>query len=823
MKFSSTLQFNAVPEWRDHYIDYDHLKELIFKLERANVPALQEESDSLAGVDAEKKFGKAIDKDANKVNEFFASIEQNIFADHSELMHKLDVYLEAEPYSDSVHPVRSFRDSVRQQQQQQQDSEAQLGDQSSRSGSGSSSGGGAGKSPSKSSKQNHKNKSNAQQSDSALAETNDESDSSDDENAQPALRRKSTIHEELVQKRSIPFENVSLRREITRCYMQLNELLSYIDLNREGLRKALKKFDKVTGTTLLPVKMRELKSQKVFADQTTTEIGHRCDKLVEAFANLTGESERESGEKLQGMLREHVVYERNTVWRELIGLERQQQGVQQDQSQPGKIGFLRKVQLCGKVVYLPKNLVPLVVATLFFLVILLFQPLEVPVQSRCLAIVVLASLLWATEALPLFVTSLLVPMLVVILQIPLNDEGEAMSPIEASAFVFAKMWSPVITVLLGGFTLAAALSKYSLAKALAQFILKRVGTEKPQVVMLTLMLVAAFLCMWISNVAAPVLLFSVAQPLLRLLPSSDPLTKGLILGIALASNVGGMASPIASPQNILALQNMDPVPSWVEWFVVSLPVSLLSIVGIWLWLCLSTPITREAREVMQHVNTHNSAAGLEFKAVHYFILITTVVTILLWCFSHQLEPIVGDMGVLALVPIVLLFGSNVLSGADFNNFLWTIVALAMGGIVLGKSVESCGLLATVATSIQSKVSTFPLFAIVIIFGLMILVVASFISHTVAALIILPLVKSIGEHMDDPHPRLIVMLSALLCSAAMALPTSGFPNVTAVCMVDELGNPYLSAADFISRGVPSSVIVYVVVITVGYLLCKILGF
>lgn len=817
MKFSSTLQFNAVPEWRDHYIDYDHLKELIFKLERANVPALHDESDSLAGVDAETKFGKAIDKDANKVNEFFATIEQDIFADHAELMRKLDGYLEAEPYSDNVHPVRSFRESI-----QHQNGARSRSGSGSQSQSGAGGGAGGGKSPSKSSKQKPTTPTDAHQPDIAVAE-NDESDSSDDENAQPPLRRKSTIHEELVQKRSIPFENVSLRREITRNFMQLNELLSYIDLNREGLRKALKKFDKVTGNRLLPVKMRELKNQEMFADQTTTEIGHKCDKLVEAFAHLTGESESASHEKLQSMLREHVVYERNTVWRELIGLERQQQGVQQDQSQPGKIGFLRKVQLCGKVIYLPKNLVPLVVATVLFLAILLIQPLTVPVQSRCLAIVVLASLLWATEAIPLFVTSLLVPILVVILQIPLNEDGETMSPVEASAFVFAKMWSPVITVLLGGFTLAAALSKYSLAKALAQFILKRVGTEKPQVVMLTLMLVAAFLCMWISNVAAPVLLFSVAQPLLRLLPSTDPLTKGLILGIALASNVGGMASPIASPQNILALQNMDPVPSWVEWFVVSLPVSILSILGIWLWLCLTTPITREAKDIMHHINTHNSAAGLEFKAVHYFILATTVVTILLWCFSHQLEPIVGDMGVLALVPIVLLFGSNVLSGADFNNFLWTIVALAMGGIVLGKSVESCGLLATVAKGIQSKVSTFPLFAIVLIFGLMILVVASFISHTVAALIILPLVKSIGEHMADPHPRLIVMLSALLCSAAMALPTSGFPNVTAVCMVDELGNPYLSAADFISRGVPSSVIVYIVVITVGYLLCRILGF
>lgn len=89
------------------------------------------------------------------------------------------------------------------------------------------------------------------------------------------------------------------------------------------------------------------------------------------------------------------------------------------------------------------------------------------------------------------------------------------------------------------------------------------------------------------------------------------------------------------------------------------------------------------------------------------------------------------------------------------------------------------------------------------FGFMILILATFVSHTVAALIILPLIKSVGERMDDPHPRLLVMGAAFLCSAAMGLPTSGFPNVTAICMTDEFNRPYLTVGNFISRGVPSS--------------------
>ena len=72
------------------------------------------------------------------------------------------------------------------------------------------------------------------------------------------------------------------------------------------------------------------------------------------------------------------------------------------------------------------------------------------------------------------------------------------------------MWTPVIMLLLGGFTIAAALSKYNIAKMMATFTLSKAGT-KPRTVLLTCMGVAMFASMWISNVAAPVLCFSIIQ------------------------------------------------------------------------------------------------------------------------------------------------------------------------------------------------------------------------------------------------------------------------------------------------------------------------
>jgi phosphate transporter len=115
-----------------------------------------------------------------------------------------------------------------------------------------------------------------------------------------------------------------------------------------------------------------------------------------------------------------------------------------------------------------------------------------------------------------------------------------------------------------------------------------------------------------------------------------------------------------------------------------------------------------------------------------------------------------------------------------------------------------------------RVEHLSLYGVLVAFAAIILVVATFISHTVAALIFLPLVQSVGKGMAHPHPNLLVMGSVLMCSAAMGLPTSGFPNMTAIMMEDsQTGQRYLQVKHFITRGVPASIITFFVVITMGY--------
>ena len=197
--------------------------------------------------------------------------------------------------------------------------------------------------------------------------------------------------------------------------------------------------------------------------------------------------------------------------------------------------------------------------------------------------------------------------------------------------------------------------------------------------------------------------------MLRNLPSDSPMSKALILGIALASNIGGMLSPIASPQNVVAIEIMNPGPSWLVWFFIALPVGIISILLIWLVLLLTFHPGRGTTIVpIRSVRD-------KFTGVQWFISFVTLGTIVLWCFSTQLEWLFGEMGVIAIIPLILFFGTGILTKEDFNNFLWTIIILAAGGLSLGKAVNSSGLLHTIAKKITDEVAGLSLYGVLVDF------------------------------------------------------------------------------------------------------------
>ncbi|KAK9477619.1 SPX domain-containing protein [Lipomyces japonicus] len=824
MKFSRTVQFNAVPEWSSYYISYSNLKKLIHSLE-ADLATR-----TAAGHDAENDaliphheadeydaiFRHALDEELAKVGKFYVDKERDLFQE-LELL-KTDVTEFGGTFSDAEGPVIATTTTNRSTTAAAVASSSSAastytavsrGDRFERIRSNSS----------ENTATDHKYGSlGLKDEDDTLIPL----DSYQDEPYSLA-----SDHQITLKKRSIAL------------YVGLTELRSFIQLNRTGFAKALKKYAKCVGHEMAGNYVSDVvELEYPFRTATWSVLEDKIGQVATLYAAVATNSDiSRARAELRTHLREYVVWDRSTAWREMMGMEKNIQGIgltnqgllvssnpiadalehKHVLDQPAikivtRFGTIRLPRLIFN-----STFVILFIIVAVFVALLVSPIFEEPEQQACLAILIAASLLWATEVIPLFVTSILIPLLIIVFRAVRSDDEyhERLGAVDATKYIFASMWTSVIMLLLGGFAIAAALSKYNIAKLIATWVLSNAGTQ-PKYVLLTTMGVAMFLSMWISNVASPVLCLSIIQPLLRTQNTDSNFPKALILGIALASNVGGMASPIASPQNVIALQNMVPNPSWPAWFFIAIPVCVMCIVLIWLLLLITLNPAKGAI-ITKVERTHE-----KFTRTQIFVSAVTLITIALWCVSHQLEFVFGDMGVLAIIPLVVFFGTGLLTKEDFNNFMWTIIILAMGGIALGKAVSSSGLLDTIAIGIRAIVSNMGLYGVMVVFGALILIIATFISHTVAALIMLPIVAQVGLAMDNPHPNLLVMGAALLCSCAMGLPTSGFPNVTAICMTDDIGRPYLSVSLFITRGVPASILSFVVIISVGYGLMRIVG-
>ncbi|KAF1829920.1 hypothetical protein BDW02DRAFT_592273 [Decorospora gaudefroyi] len=851
MKFSHSLQFNAVPDWSNHYIAYSNLKKQIYSLEtqlnqkHAHVDA--ESSPLLNGgtEDADKIFSNTLDTELERVSSFYHIKENEIYRELEGLLKDEEAFEDhQEDYNEeneNAPPGKKMRSGSIFKAIGFNRPRA-LSGASGRSGRSTDHGDGDGDDDDSDEEQDETSRLRKKSPDGQRRRRRA---TNDDMAASYSSRRKTSVAFDDYNDMAFSAlydEGVSLKKRAVSVYVLLCELRSFIQLNKTGFEKVLKKYDKIMDRKLKKSYLNKyVYPAYPFQQSTMDELTRNLERMETAYAHIATKGDIiEAKRELRLHLREHVVWERNTVWREMIGIERKAQAANIGVSQTllgrdtsgGKVrrqgdeleGDMKELDTpigryrCPQWLF-SRTFWILLACIAIFVVLLVVPIMNVPEQQNCLAMVIFVSLLWATEAIPLFVTSLLVPFLAVTLNVVRSDDKphHRLESKQAASYVFSAMWTPVIMLLLGGFTIAAALSKYNIAKMMATLVLSKAGT-KPRTVLLVNMFVAMFASMWISNVAAPVLCFSIIQPILRNLPADSDMNKALLLGIALSANIGGAASPIASPQNLIALQNMAPEPSWGVWFFVALPVCILSILLIWILLLITFQPGRGTSIVPIRPLKD------KFTGVQWFISVVTVATIVLWCVSHQLEHAFGDMGVIAILPIVLFFGTGILTKEDFNNFLWTIIILAAGGLSLGKSVNSSGLLHTIAESITAQVEGMSLYGVLVVFCALIMVVATFISHTVAALIVLPLVAQVGQSMAEPHPNLLVMGSVLMASGAMGLPTSGFPNMTAIMMEDQrTGQRYLEVKHFLTRGVPASIITFAVIITVGYGLMLAVGF
>lgn len=617
------------------------------------------------------------------------------------------------------------------------------------------------------------------------------------------------------------------RKSAIELYLELSELKKFIFLNAEGARKLVKKFDKLNGSAYLDglIESSDL-IQDMLAEQRSIDAG--LDRLLTTFAEAFTEGDQEAATAaLSKSLTDLVEWEKGTIWNDLLRLERNKSRIgtraslalassikdssKQDDSAPQQEtiepSFLSK--LCA--IFTPFVVANIVVLTLSGLAYLEYVPGLTFNASRCLAVLLLVSGWWSLGTFPLFVSALAVPLLVVACDVlPLPSRAESAKQ------VLSHMWGGSQAMVLASFALAAALSKLRLDKQLACVIISVIKTGRRKI-MFAFMTIGWSTSFAIGNMASSVLCLSLAAPVLDELPQLDPATadygRRLLIAIAFACNYGGMTSPIASPQNIVAFAALQPFgTTFAEWVFVAVPTSFLLLV-ITFWYLVPVPRAKLTRPTATSLRlpllTTSLATESESNHTDTFAIETelpprltdgmrrkfewdwrrqAVIGILifaaaLWMASSFTVRAFGDVGLASLLPLLLLFAlPGVLNKSDFLSMPWDVCLLLASGGVLSAAVSQSQLLSIAGTAASSALSHMSPLMCQLICCVFVTVVSTGVSHTAAANVLMPFIVELGKSAFGEANAVRFILPVSLClSAGMALPVSSVPNMNATAI------------------------------------------
>ena len=397
------------------------------------------------------------------------------------------------------------------------------------------------------------------------------------------------------------------------------------------------------------------------------------------------------------------------------------------------------------------------------------------IQHRLLAIFVLAALLWILEPVPVFATSILIITLELVMLSDqglysfrfLNDGVDPVANVEGLMHyndIFAAFSSPIIVLFLGGFSLAIAANKYALDTNLANVLLKPFGT-KPAMIMLGLMMITALFSMFMSNTATTVMMLSLLGPILMSVPKEEKGVKALVLSVPVSANLGGIATPIGTPPNAIALQYLDSLynVSFLDWMMIGLPFVMVLLAFAWWLLQKLFPFSGDSLHLQLGGDFQRSWQAI-------VVYVTFALTIFLWM-STGLHGM--NTYVVAIVPLAIFTLTGIIGKEELKLINWDVLWLVAGGIAIGIALDKTGLAGVMANAIDYSV--LPALLVILVMSFVCWLMANFISNTATANLLMPVAAAVATSMDDLS--LLVMLVVVACSASlgMILPVSTPPN------------------------------------------------
>ncbi len=480
-----------------------------------------------------------------------------------------------------------------------------------------------------------------------------------------------------------------------------------------------------------------------------------------------------------------------------------------------------------------KARIGLVGVPLAALSVLLFADLDPahPEVTRMAAVALLMTGWWITEAIPIPATSLLPVALFPLLGI-LDGRTTA-----------ATYFNHLIFLFIGGFLFALAMQRWELHRRMALRILRMIGSS-PRRVLLGFMASTWFLSMWISNTASTMMMIPMAMAIL--VPFREQMEKdaarrlsiALILGVAYAASIGGMATLIGTPPNLSLARILQivfpeaPELSFASWIQFALPTSLVFVSVAWWVLCRIARLDNQPLpQGAAHLEEEHARMGpMNFEQRAIAVLFALLV--FGWMFRADMEifgavvpgwsrllphPHYADDGTVAIVIALLLFlipskqrpGEKLMDWKGAAGIRWGIVLLFGGGFALASGFKESGLSEWLGMQLVALEGVPPI-VMVLVICTVITFLTELTSNMATTEVVLPVLAAMAVAIGT-DPLLLMIPATLSASCAFMLPVATAPNAIA------FGSGEVRISDMMRYGVILNFIgVVLITLTVWFL-------
>lgn len=445
-----------------------------------------------------------------------------------------------------------------------------------------------------------------------------------------------------------------------------------------------------------------------------------------------------------------------------------------------------------------------VTGPLLFLIILIFLRPQGLSESgiAMLAVTAWIAIWWITEAIPIAATALLPLVLLPSLgALPMSNTASSYS-------------HPMVLLYMGGFMIAMAIEKWNLHKRIALNTIYLIGTNIQRII-LGFMIATAFLSMWISNTATSLMMLPIALAVVtQLSPQtgnkpSEPnkIGKALMLGIAYAASIGGVATLIGTPTNIILAGVVKELYgyeiSFNQWLLFGFPIAFILLLVCWLYLVrFAYPFDKSfsissGKEEIEKQLLLLGPMTIEEKRVSWVFGMVSFAWISRTFLIQEFIPALDDT-MIAIAGVVILFvipssdrKTKLLDWKTAEKIPWGILILFGGGLSLAEGFKVTGLASWIGNQfVFLDFIAFGLFLLIIIASVNFLTEIT--SNVATASMILPILAAVSYSMGV-HPFGIMFGATLASSCAFMLPVATPPNAVV------FGSGYLSIPDMFKAG------------------------